>query len=140
MEHSMYQHLRHRSSGQTGLLVHLRFVPGADTPNSFPNAGGGGTSTTTSWVAAAAAAGVGGVGAADCVPHSSLLLLLLLLLLQCIDLVFRPRLDCMSGFRSACEARATFTMVTLKKIPYQYFTSFQCESRSTNGKERLNLM
>ena len=87
MEFSMYQHLRHRSSGQTGLLVHLRFVPGADTPHTFPNAGGGGTSTTTSWVAAAAAAagGVGGVGAADCVSHSSLLLLLLLLL-QCFDL------------------------------------------------------
>jgi hypothetical protein len=115
MEHSMYQHLRHRSSGQTGLLVHLRFVPGAGTPPKGPTArgaaGGGGIPTTSSRVAAA---GVGVAGPADGVSPSSLLLLLLLLL-QCAEFVVLPRLGCRSGFRPACEARATLTMVTLKK-------------------------
>ena len=50
--HSMYQHLRHRLSGQTGLLVHLRFLLSAGgsargascantpSPTTSPPAGG----------------------------------------------------------------------------------------------------
>ncbi len=75
--HSMYQHRLHRSSGQTGLFVYLRFLhseAGPLTSARVPVGATGGVTNTTCWSlfssvllllgpVAAAAAGAGCSGA-----------------------------------------------------------------------------